>query len=79
VKAICAERQVKAFVNTPTLGNKRGRLGFELRQLALALNIPCFTFLDTFASYLEVHGYKTGDVVDLGEYLQGVKRKELVK
>jgi carbamoyl-phosphate synthase large subunit len=74
VKAICAERQVKAFVNTPTLGNKRGRLGFELRQLALALNIPCFTFLDTFASYLEVHGYKAGDVVDLNDYISSFVR-----
>ncbi|MBN6186930.1 carbamoyl-phosphate synthase (glutamine-hydrolyzing) large subunit [Aneurinibacillus sp. BA2021] len=77
-KQICASRPVKAFVNTPTLGNKRGRLGFELRQLALSLNIPCFTFLDTFASYLSVHGYGTGDAVDLGAYLQAAKRKELV-
>ncbi|WP_047153521.1 carbamoyl-phosphate synthase (glutamine-hydrolyzing) large subunit [Aneurinibacillus tyrosinisolvens] len=78
-KQLCGERAVKAFVNTPTLGNKRGRLGFELRQLALALNVPCFTFLDTFASYLEVHGYAAGDVIDLGQYLQEEKRKEPVK
>ncbi|WCN38169.1 carbamoyl-phosphate synthase (glutamine-hydrolyzing) large subunit [Aneurinibacillus uraniidurans] len=79
VKAICADRPVKAFVNTPTLGNKRGRFGFELRQLALALNIPCFTFLDTFASYLDVHGHGAGEAIDLGSYLNGAKRKESVK
>lgn len=76
VRAICGQQQVKAFVNTPTLGNKRGRLGFELRQLALAFNIPCFTFLDTFASYLDVHGFVAGGAVDLGQYLAGEKRKE---
>ncbi len=76
VRQICSQQQVKAFVNTPTLGNKRGRLGFELRQLALAFNIPCFTFLDTFASYLDVHGFVPGEAVDLGKYLAGEQRKE---
>lgn len=76
VREICTRQPVRAFINTPTLGNKRGRLGFELRQLALAFNIPCFTFLDTFASYLDVHGFVPGDVVDLGKYLAGEKRKE---
>ncbi|WP_027416089.1 carbamoyl-phosphate synthase (glutamine-hydrolyzing) large subunit [Aneurinibacillus terranovensis] len=79
VKQLCAKYPVKAFVNTPTLGNKRGRLGFALRQLALTLAIPCFTFLDTFASYLAVHGHQAGDAIDLGEYLAGEKRKELVQ
>ncbi|WCK54161.1 carbamoyl-phosphate synthase (glutamine-hydrolyzing) large subunit [Aneurinibacillus sp. Ricciae_BoGa-3] len=79
VKELCTQMPVKAFVNTPTLGNKRGRLGFALRQLALSLNITCFTFLDTFASYLAVHGHKLGEAQDLGRYLLEEKRKEPVQ
>jgi carbamoyl-phosphate synthase large subunit len=75
VREICTGEKVKAFVNTPTMGNKRGRFGFELRQLAVQLNIPCFTSLDTFASYGKVKAEDGAEPVDLSVYLE---RKEKV-
>jgi carbamoyl-phosphate synthase large subunit len=75
VRKICTDEKVKAFVNTPTMGNKRGRFGFELRQLAVQLNIPCFTSLDTFASYGKVKAEDATEPLDLSVYL---KRKEKV-
>lgn len=70
VKELCHQGEIKAFVNTPTVGNKRGRLGFELRQLAVQLNIPCFTSLDTFSSYLQVKAGTSAEPLDLGVYLK---------
>ena len=70
VKALCQQGVIKALVNTPTMGNKRGRFGFELRQLAVQLHIPCFTSLDTFSSYLQVKPGAAEEPLDLGVYLQ---------
>ncbi len=70
VKELCHQGDIKVFVNTPTVGNKRGRLGFELRQLAVQLNIPCFTSLDTFSSYLQVKAGTAAEPLDLGVYLK---------
>jgi len=70
IQALCHQGDIKAFVNTPTIGNKRGRFGFELRQLAVQLHIPCFTSLDTFSSYLQVKPGAKKEPLDLGVYLQ---------
>ncbi|RXT04004.1 carbamoyl-phosphate synthase (glutamine-hydrolyzing) large subunit [Ammoniphilus sp. CFH 90114] len=74
VRDICTKQEVKALVNTPTVGNKQGRLGFELRQLAVQLNIPCFTSLDTFSSYLKVKAGNITEPLDLGQYLREKER-----
>lgn len=70
IQALCHEGEIKAFVNTPTMGNRQGRFGFELRQLAVQLQIPCFTSLDTFSSYLQVKPGAVKEPLDLGVYLQ---------
>ncbi|WP_134704528.1 carbamoyl-phosphate synthase (glutamine-hydrolyzing) large subunit [Ammoniphilus sp. YIM 78166] len=74
VREICTTQEVKALVNTPTVGNKQGRLGFELRQLAVQLNIPCFTSLDTFSSYLKVKAGNATEPLDLGQYMREKER-----
>ncbi|MEW9669490.1 carbamoyl-phosphate synthase (glutamine-hydrolyzing) large subunit [Ammoniphilus sp. 3BR4] len=74
VREICTTQEVKALVNTPTVGNRQGRLGFELRQLAVQLNIPCFTSLDTFSSYLKVKAGTSTEPLDLGNYLRQKER-----
>jgi len=75
VKAFGLEQEIKAVVNTPTVGNKRGRLGFELRQLAVQLNIPCFTSLDTFYAYLQVKAGEQTELLDLKAYLEKTEVK----
>jgi carbamoyl-phosphate synthase large subunit len=70
------DKEMKAILNTPTVGNKQGRFGFALRQLAVQLNIPCFTSLDTFDSYLKVQAGNEAEPLDLGVYL---KQKERVQ
>ncbi|MBP1932578.1 carbamoyl-phosphate synthase (glutamine-hydrolyzing) large subunit [Ammoniphilus resinae] len=74
VKAFGLEQEIKSVVNTPTVGNKHGRLGFGLRQLAVQLNIPCFTSLDTFYAYLQV---KTGEQTEPMELKAYLKQKEV--
>ncbi|HJV44668.1 MAG TPA: carbamoyl-phosphate synthase (glutamine-hydrolyzing) large subunit [Bacillota bacterium] len=69
--------EIKAILNTPTVGNKQGRFGFELRQVAVQLNIPCFTSLDTFQSYLQVKAGNVSDPLDLNVYLQQKERVQI--
>ncbi|MCF6093448.1 carbamoyl-phosphate synthase (glutamine-hydrolyzing) large subunit [Microaerobacter geothermalis] len=80
MKAYFLQNQPKLILNTPRRGNQRTSQGFLLRQLALQLDIPCFTSLDTFKTYIKMGDVTITDLVETAGYLKEgrARRDEIV-